>query len=613
MKLFPVKRHFARIILALLFLLPISAVAQEVDPLETLKPTHPRVLIRDNLWVALKAQAETDPLLAQYIRQLLVEADQLLDEPTLERRKQGRRLLAVSREAFRRISIWSMARHLADDPLYAKRAEEEMLQLIKFRDWNPSHFLDVAEMTAALAIGYDWLYVDLDADSRERIREGIVQHGLKPGLKAIRSNTWWASYENNWNQVCFGGLTLGALAVAEESPGIARELLREARSGILYGLSVYAPDGVYPEGPGYWSYGTAYQCMMIDALRSALGTSWDLEKTSGFLQSVRTQVHLTGPSGRFFNFSDGRAGPSLHSPMFWFADELNQPELLHSQRTILAEQLDRWQDAPQPKGIGILPILWWPEDMIQNAPPSLALAWKGEGRQPVAVFRSSWSNPDALYLACKGGQADHGHAHLDAGSFVLEANGVRWAIDLGSQGYHGLESKGIELWTMGQNARRWDVFRLNNRSHNTLTIDDALHRVDGMAEFTYFDATSAELDLSPVFGEQAEKVTRRFEVSGREVTVQDRLEGLAAGSKVRWTMATRATVEIDGPQATLRQDGESLSVTMRQPSAGNLRVIPADPPDDDFNAANPGTYLLIVEAVAPTSGALSIEMHFGLR
>ena len=31
-----------------------------------------------------------------------------------------------------------------------------MLTAARFEDWNPSHFLDVAEMTFALAIGYDW-------------------------------------------------------------------------------------------------------------------------------------------------------------------------------------------------------------------------------------------------------------------------------------------------------------------------------------------------------------------------------------------------------------------------------------------------------------------------
>lgn len=53
--------------------------------------------------------------------------------------------------------------------------------------WNPSHFLDVAEMTGGLAIGYDWLYDDLSPESREKIRQAIVAKGLGPALASQHS------------------------------------------------------------------------------------------------------------------------------------------------------------------------------------------------------------------------------------------------------------------------------------------------------------------------------------------------------------------------------------------------------------------------------------------
>lgn len=587
------------------------ALAESSDPLENLKPTHPRILINANHWSVIKAKSESDPLLAQYLTQVLLGADQLLDAPPLERDQEGRRLLAVAREALGRITILSAARHLQDDPRYARRAEREMHQLAAFSDWNPSHFLDVAEMTAALAIGYDWLYEDLSPASRRTIREGIVRHGLVPGLRAIRNGAWWTTFLNNWNQVCFGGLTLGALAVADEQPEIAREILHGARSGIQYGLSIYAPDGVYPEGPGYWGYGTAYQCLMIEALASALGTSWDLEKSPGFLQSAIAQMHLTGPTGRYFNFSDGQEGSSFQAPMLWFAKHLNQVELMQSQRMLLADMLDSLPpESGRKKWLDILPVLWWPEDSGRPDFASLPVAWLGNGPHPVAVFRTAWSDSDALYLAGKGGRADISHAHMDAGSFILEANGVRWAVDLGMQSYHELEARGIELWDKTQHGDRWDVFRLNNRSHNTLTINNQLHRVDGAGHFTHFDQGSAALDLSPVFSGQADKVTRRFEISETKVTISDHLQGLEPGSKVRWTMATRARLEVGAAQAMLHQGGKCLKATLVEGSDGQLHATPADPPADDFNAPNPGTSLLLVDAIAPASGMLKIEMEF---
>lgn len=592
--------------LTLFFVLSNIVVSADTNPLATLKSTHPRLFVESGDWKAIQTKAETDPLLAKVLAQLKGEADRLMELPPVERKLEGRRLLSVSREALHRISVWSMTRHLESDLKYARRAEEEMLAIVQFSDWNPSHFLDVAEMTSALAIGYDWLHRDLDPGTRKKIRDGIIRLGLIPGRDAIRNDAWWVTRDINWNQVCLGGLTIGALAVADEAPEMAGEILAAARKGIPNGLSVYAPDGVYPEGPGYWSYGTVYQCMMIDALRSALSTSWGMEATPGFLESARAQAQLTGPSGRFFNFADGSEGPSFQVPMLWFARELDEPEVLRGQKAILEARLKK----PASKWMAVFPVLWWPGEFLTAEPATLPLAWKSEGLNPVAVFRSSWTDPDALYLAGKGGSASVSHAHMDAGSFVLEANGVRWAVDLGMQSYHDLESKGILLWDNEQDGNRWDVFRLNNRSHNTLTINDQLHRVKGAAEFTYFDKNVAEIDLSAVFRGEAEKVWRHFEIDGKEVTITDHLQGLEIGAKVRWTMATRAQVTIEGSRATLQEDGETLQVTMRSPTDGQLRVIPADPPDDGFNAANPDTYLLVVDAIAKDSSSLSIEMHF---
>lgn len=73
---------------------------------------------------------------------------------------------------------------------------------------------------------------------------------------------------------------------------------------------------------------------------------------------------------------------------------------------------------------------------------------------------------------------------MDIGSFVMEADGVRWAMDLGLQDYNSLETKGVNLWGSGQNSQRWEVFRYNNFVHNTLTVNNQLQRVDGYAPIT---------------------------------------------------------------------------------------------------------------------------------
>ena len=68
------------------------------------------------------------------------------------------------RENLRRILFLGFAYRMTGEKRYSDRAEAEMLKAASFSDWNPSHFLDVAEMTAALAIGYDWLYPKLSGN-----------------------------------------------------------------------------------------------------------------------------------------------------------------------------------------------------------------------------------------------------------------------------------------------------------------------------------------------------------------------------------------------------------------------------------------------------------------
>ena len=84
--------------------------------------------------------------------------DRTLTEPPVERIKEGKRLLAISRIALKRIYYLSYAYRMTGDRKYALRAEQEMLAVSRFTDWNPTHFLDVGEMVMALAIGYSWLY-----------------------------------------------------------------------------------------------------------------------------------------------------------------------------------------------------------------------------------------------------------------------------------------------------------------------------------------------------------------------------------------------------------------------------------------------------------------------
>ncbi|MCU0796210.1 MAG: heparinase II/III-family protein [Akkermansiaceae bacterium] len=592
---------------------PAARSAEPGDPLEKLRTDHPRLLIEPNAWSRLKQNAAADADLRALLAKLEEDARWLADQPPLKREMIGRRLLDVSRQAIQRILIWSLIRHHLDDASLAARAEKEMLALAAFPDWNPDHFLDTAEMTTALAIGLDWLHADLSPAARTTIREAIVQKGLRPGLEIIRGGRGWPKSTNNWNQVCFGGLTLGALAVAESHPAEAREILTAARKDIHHGLEPYAPDGIYPEGPGYWIYGTSYQCLMISALESATGNSWDMTRSPGFLGSARVQTRLLGPSGSFFNFFDCQESPSIDPAMFWFARKLDDPSLVVTQHDLLTHALKKPISSEKPyrenRFMALIP-LWWVKASPSPAPAHEA-AWLGQGPNPVGIFRSS-PEPDASWLAFKGGSASLSHAHADAGSFVFDALGIRWACDLRHQNYHSLESKGIRLWDSGQNGQRWTVYRTHNRVHNTLTIDDDLHQVKASIRIPKIDRTpapSATLEITDLFPEKLASAHRTFELDGTRAIITDQIRGLDADSRVTWNLTTATRVTAKGSEAIFQSGGKSLLLRVISPADAVVTTSPATPPDDGFNEPNPGRTLVRIQPHTPASGNLEIKVE----
>ena len=67
-----------------------------------------------------------------------------------------------------------MAYRLYGDRRHLDRCLAEMRAVSAFQDWNPRHFLDVAEMSLALALGYDWLYGDLSEEDRNLFADALT-------------------------------------------------------------------------------------------------------------------------------------------------------------------------------------------------------------------------------------------------------------------------------------------------------------------------------------------------------------------------------------------------------------------------------------------------------
>jgi len=598
---------FSRLLILALALLPMITHAQDVRTLLKNAPqTHPRLFLPAGAEDELKAKLASDELLSQAQEQVITLADAMCELPTLTYEKEGRRLLSVSRECLRRVSYLSMAYRLTGYPKYAQRAEKDMLAVAAFKDWNPSHFLDTAEMTAALAIGYDWCYHGLSPDGRKKIREAIVELGLKASLE---ENQWWVAHDNNWNQVCHAGMVMGAIAVKEDEPELAEQMIQRALDNIHHGMKVYAPDGAYPEGPTYWSYGTSFNVLLIDALESALGSDFGLSQAPGFMDSVEYYLHVGGPGGKFFNYQDAGSNIGATPEVYWFAARSDDPSLLWRERSKLEDFLAR-EHKPDGRNNRIFPMtLIWAQPM-GDIPPPAKLSWRGGGITPVGLHRTSWTEPEPMFLGVKGGSPSAGHGQMDIGAFVVESDGARWAIDLGAQNYHSLESKGIKLW--GED--RWKIFRLNNYSHSVLTVDGQLQNEKGHAPIISHaaegDMPNTVFDTSEVYTGQLAHAKRGagMHTDGYFV-IRDELEALGRETKVRWGMVTEADVTLDNAsQATLRQDGQQMTLQVLSPADAKLEIIDMENPPKDYDVRNPGVNMIAFNVTLPANNKTDLTI-----
>lgn len=539
-----------------------ATVPPEAEILKSLRSGHPRLIgLPEDLERVKKLIAE-DPRAAEVYKSVKRRADRLLaTRDTVRYNIIGPRLLQESRKCLDRVYTLATVYRIEGDRRYADRAWREMSAAAGFNDWNPSHFLDTAEMTHALAIGYDWLYDVLSPEQRQTIRRAIVQKGLREAEKVYRNNQWWARSRHNWNQVCNGGITLGALAVAEEEPELAAYILNRAAHSVQIAMHEFAPDGAWAEGPGYWNYATRYNVYMLAGLESALGTDFGLSGFEGFSATGDFRIHFVGPSRLAFNFADGGPRPGQAAQMFWLARKFNKP-------------LYAWHEREYVGGDSAL-HLWWFDP--RGEPPDDVGSEFATARwfrhADAVMIRGQWNDPRAVFVGFKGGDNKVNHSHLELGTFVLDADGQRWAVDLGPDNYNLPGYFG---------GKRWTYYRLGTSGQNTLLIDRKNQDPKAVAPIVAFGTKPgrayAVADLSAAYAGQAKKARRGIALlDHRCVVVQDEIEG-TAGAEITWQMHTRAKIELKGDRAVLAQGGEVLTARILSPGGAAFVTEPATAP-----------------------------------
>ena len=523
---------------------------------------HPRLFITDARLNILKKKLDSDHILSNYIHAFLKAAEQDINLDPIDFVITGPRMLKRCQTILKRLADFSLAFLLTNDYKFADRAKKELLNAADFPHWNPEHFLDTAELCTAFAIGYDWLYYHLSDAERMVIKKALVEKGLKSGLAAYEENAWWVSVHHNWNIVCNGGLAIGALALTDEIE-LCETVLKNAIKNIPFALKTFEPDGGWEAGPEYWEYTTQYCTLLFDAMETAKTAELDVEKGTGFKKTGLFPLYCAGPTDQYFNFADSEKHHGAKPLYFWLGQKYGLNACINENHRLLQKK------AANGLAPGAFDLIWYQPPYEQKEPGPRSMCFKGI---QLVFMRNRWNDPNTGFVGFKGGYNQADHAHLDLGSFVYDANGSRWAEDLGRDDYDL-----PDYWNMREGGGRWQDFRMNNWSHNTLVVNNDVQRANARAKVikkSFSDAKSfAIIDLTEAYLPHANSVRRGFMLlEDNTVVVQDEIEWKSKGKLAQWQLMTSAKITINGPEALLYKNGKEIYVKILAPETAGFTI-----------------------------------------
>jgi hypothetical protein len=542
-----------------------------------LRKSSPRLILTSSVEKELKMKIKTDPVVKNYYEAIKLNAAEIQTKPFLTRKMVGFRLLETSREMLYRMNVLAMVYRIDKDPEVLKRIDKELTTVCNFTDWNPQHFLDIAEMSMAVSIAVDWTGDALPKATVELAKTSLIEKGIKPSFSG-KGDMGWVTRANNWNQVCNGGMIAASIVIAEKDPELAAKTISRSLNGMPYALKQYAPDGVYPEGPGYWEYGTSFSVTTSSLLESALGTDFGIADYPAFLKSADFRMLSVAPSGEYFNFadSDGKVGDKGDITLAWFANQTGNTLYLEKEKFL--QSPESMGKLSRLAGLGLV----WLSQFEPKGQTILPLAWKGDGPNPIVVFRGGKDDPGKYYFGGKGGSGSLGHGNMDAGSFVFELNDVRWVIDPGNQKYNDLNEVGFDLNGRSQNGQRWTLLTKGNFGHSTLTVDDALFNVKGTATLIDFKTgTTPEVtvDMTEIFKGHLKSAHRKFlKDTNHSITIEDQVVLGDSTKLLTWAIMTTSEVIQTADGAILKKEGKQLNLKILSPQNVKISTIMMDPP-----------------------------------
>ena len=547
-----------------------------------LKEVHPRIMATADDFARLREEVKTDLYKKAWYEQLLTLADYLVEEntePVKYELRDGVRLLFVARDVLCNMHTLGMAYQLTGEQKYADRAWVDLKAVSEFKDWYAIP-LDPAEFSAAVAIGYDWMYEAFTTQQREMIEKAMYENAYRVACdEYMGNNALLQRTVVSYNQcvVINSGFALGALAFMDVYPEVSSYIVSNAVRAADVTFTEYGPDGAWMEGPNYWDYTTQYASKLMSSLETIFGTCFSLDLCEGLSDTADYMLNVQSDQG-VFNYNDCGEKVLYAPEMLYLSDKYEKPEVTSA---VLELTDGKIMGAECKEEDIVLALLWYDTSIEANTAsmPPLDSAYYSEG---IAAFRDQWSSEATAFVGIHGGYNRIIHGQLDAGTFVYDYAGFRWVKELGKTPYD-TEVTG----SYGTEGGRWRLYRSKAEAHNTIVIVNEDTSPTGTDQVVDARATLTEvksgvkgsiavMDMTSVYAQGATKAIRGFFFTDdrTSLVVRDEISLLKDASTVYSFLQTDAEVELaaDGQSAILTQNGVQIKLEFVTDGKGTVAL-----------------------------------------
>lgn len=575
-------------------------------------PSHPRLIINKDDIERIQKSIKTDKNMAKWADNIMQEAYKTLSDPVYayERYNDGTGQYQDIEISQNRILTLGMAYQFTKDKRFAIRGFNEMEKICNFSTWN-TDYLDVGELCAIVALGYDWLYDGLTETQRALLEKNIIERALNPtmeiyyGVSDLTGYIAWTKSVGNINAVCNGGTSLGAMAIFDKYPDLSSKYLTNALQSIDLVLLMYYPDGAWMEGITYWNYALQYIVMDIESAIRTFGTDLGFLNTPGLIRTGWNGFSLVGAAG-MYSFGDGSTAFENYRYSMWGAKHSQDVELLNAR---LLEMEKRGFEG------GPLELAFYDETLYREnyepKPDSFI------GGLDIIGLREKWYDKTATYLGAHGGPAMKDHGHLDIGSFVVDIGGERVIKDIGAEAYSYSGYFAHE---------RYHFYKARPEGHNLYVInptddieDYGINRyATAVCEKLYSKESGsyAIMDLTGSYERDATSAKRGYMLTDdrRSVVIRDEIS-LKKESDIYWFAHTDGKIKIlDNNTAIININGKHYKVIVETNAkeytlcASDASPLPTSPEIAQSDMVSQGVSKLAIKLKA--SGDLNITVKF---